>query len=71
MRCVICCEYVGLILNCIKQLSPSLHSEIPGLSQEAAPEISVYFNEAWGNRSRIDYGSGMELNFLCWLYVLI
>ncbi|KAH9934152.1 uncharacterized protein B0H18DRAFT_979700 [Fomitopsis serialis] len=28
-------------------------------------ELAVYFGEAWGNRTRIDYGSGMELNFLC------
>lgn len=40
-----------------------------GLPEESIDEISVYFNESWGNRTRIDYGSGMELNFLCWLYV--
>ena len=36
---------------------------------EAITEVSGYFCEAWGNRARIDYGSGMELNFLCWLCV--
>ncbi|KAF8965796.1 hypothetical protein BDZ97DRAFT_1811064 [Flammula alnicola] len=40
------------------------------LPAESIPEISVYFNESWGNRTRIDYGSGMELNFLCWLICL-
>jgi serine/threonine-protein phosphatase 2A activator len=35
--------------------------------KDAIPELRVYFNESWGNRTRIDYGSGMELNFLCWL----
>ena len=52
-------------------MSPSLHRSLPNLPPESVPEISVYLNEAWGNRTRIDYGSGMELNFLCWLYVLI
>ncbi|KAE9405622.1 Phosphotyrosyl phosphatase activator [Gymnopus androsaceus JB14] len=54
----------------VAESSSSLHAEIPSLPSEAIPEISVYFNEAWGNRSRIDYGSGMELNFLCWLICL-
>ncbi|KAF9262725.1 Phosphotyrosyl phosphatase activator [Marasmius fiardii PR-910] len=54
----------------VQEASESLHAEIPGLSSESIPEISVYFNESWGNRSRIDYGSGMELNFLCWIICL-
>ncbi|KAG8894440.1 Serine/threonine-protein phosphatase 2A activator 2 [Tulasnella sp. 403] len=47
-----------------------IHQSIPGLPEDAIPELSVYFCESWGNRTRIDYGSGMELNFLCWLYCL-
>ncbi len=38
---------------------------------EAIIEVSGYFCESWGNRARVDYGSGMELNFLCWLCVFI
>lgn len=51
--------------------SPELHAGIPGLAQEKIPELSVYFTECWGNRTRIDYGSGMELNFLCWMMCLV
>lgn len=36
----------------------------------AIDELCVYFNESWGNRTRIDYGSGHELNFLCFLLCL-
>lgn len=53
------------------QLAPSLHAGLPGFPKEATPEVSLYFQEAWGNRIRVDYGSGMELNFLCWLYALV
>jgi len=53
----------------VPQASTSLHEGLPNLPSDAIQEVSVYFNEAWGNRTRIDYGSGMELSFLCWLYV--
>lgn len=59
----------------IKAESRTLHESIVGLGQikgaaadtDAIDEIATYFEEAWGNEERIDYGSGMELNFLCWL----
>ncbi|KAI0657502.1 Phosphotyrosyl phosphatase activator [Cubamyces menziesii] len=54
----------------VNELAPELHRTIPGLPEDAIPEVSVYFGEAWGNRTRIDYGSGMELNFLCWMICL-
>ncbi|KZS99527.1 Phosphotyrosyl phosphatase activator [Laetiporus sulphureus 93-53] len=54
----------------VAEAAPSLHTKLPGLAQEAIPELAVYFGESWGNRARIAYGSGMELNFLCWLICL-
>ncbi|TDL27926.1 Phosphotyrosyl phosphatase activator [Rickenella mellea] len=54
----------------VSENATSLHERLPGLSTESIPELSVYFKESWGNRTRIDYGSGMELNFLCWLLCL-
>lgn len=51
------------------QESVSIHETLPGLPKEAIPEVKVYLEECWGSRSRIDYGSGMELNFLCWMCV--
>jgi serine/threonine-protein phosphatase 2A activator len=54
----------------IIQQSHQLHSTITGLPADMITEVSTYFTESWGNRTRIDYGSGMELNFICWLSVL-
>jgi serine/threonine-protein phosphatase 2A activator len=50
-----------------RQASHDLHLRIPNLPVEAIPEIEVYFKESWGNKQRVDYGSGMEFNLLCWL----
>ncbi|KAH7337654.1 Phosphotyrosyl phosphatase activator [Rhizoctonia solani] len=54
----------------VQEALPSLHESIPSVPKASIPEISVYLQECWGNRARIDYGSGMELNFLCWLFCL-
>ena len=51
------------------QAAPELHTLIPNLAPSDIPELSAYFSESWGNRTRVDYGSGMELNFICWLCV--
>jgi serine/threonine-protein phosphatase 2A activator len=42
------------------------HKELE-LPEGAKEEAQRYFCEAWGNRTRIDYGSGHELNFLAWM----
>ncbi|KAH6911592.1 Phosphotyrosyl phosphatase activator [Coprinopsis sp. MPI-PUGE-AT-0042] len=57
----------------ISEATDALHKThlVPlGLPSEALEEIGAYFKECWGNRTRIDYGSGMELNWLCWALCL-
>ncbi|RPA93841.1 Phosphotyrosyl phosphatase activator [Choiromyces venosus 120613-1] len=40
------------------------------IKKGAIQEIKAYFAEAFGNRTRIDYGSGHELNYLIYLLCL-
>lgn len=57
-------EFVGFVDD-IEDSTPSWMS---GLSSNS--EIHQYFVESFGNRNRLDYGSGHELSFICCLLSL-
>jgi serine/threonine-protein phosphatase 2A activator len=46
-----------------------LHSKL-GLSDAHADELQGYVDESFGNKTRIDYGTGHELNFVAFLCCL-
>ncbi|CAK7265293.1 Serine/threonine-protein phosphatase 2A activator 2 [Sporothrix epigloea] len=63
----------------VRQRAPQWHKEKLGLADDeesagekvsAIAETSVYLCQAFGNRARIDYGSGHELHFVVWLLCL-
>lgn len=58
-------------LDAVRAQSAGWLAAVPGVPTEAVGELKGYFDECWGNRERIDYGSGMELNFVCLLCVCL
>lgn len=49
--------------------SGALMRQLTG-QEASAEEVKVYFDESFGNNTRIDYGTGHELNFVAWLAAL-
>lgn len=57
-------------LDEIEAALPEWHTSL-GLTDKAQiDEISTYLHHSFGNKRRIDYGSGHELNFFLWLLCL-
>ncbi|OTB06621.1 hypothetical protein M426DRAFT_318677 [Hypoxylon sp. CI-4A] len=57
-------------LDKAKAASPYWHQKLGLASKDAIAEVETYLNHSFGNRTRIDYGSGHELNFVIWLLCL-
>ncbi|KAK8089716.1 Bcrrd2 [Apiospora hydei] len=57
-------------LDKTKAASAAWHQRLGVASPEAVAEVETYLLQSFGNRSRIDYGSGHELNFMIWLLCL-
>ena len=55
-------NYENIMMNSVLKLE--------NIPKNLVLELKSYFIDSFGNPSRMDYGTGHELNFLCFLYVL-
>ncbi|KAK3648240.1 Serine/threonine-protein phosphatase 2A activator 2 [Elasticomyces elasticus] len=57
-------------LDQVNEALPKWHQELGIKDERAMDEVSAYLAQSFGNGTRIDYGSGHELNFILWLLCL-
>jgi len=57
-------------LDEIEKRLGSWHEKLGMSHTGAIKEVSTYLEHSYGNKTRIDYGSGHELNFIIWLLCL-
>lgn len=57
-------------IDLISTQSQPWHQYLGLPTQSSIEEVSTYLCHSFGNRQRIDYGSGHELNFVMWLLCL-
>jgi serine/threonine-protein phosphatase 2A activator len=57
-------------LDSVKDALPEWHQRLGLQDEDQIEEVGTYLHNCFGNRTRIDYGSGHELNFALWLLCL-
>jgi len=59
-----------VFLDAVAAALPAWHAQLGLTAPAQVAEVATYFAHAFGNKRRIDYGSGHELNFFLWLLCL-
>jgi len=60
-----------ILYDRIVETADTVHKEmLPSNVHGAVIELAQYWTESFGNRTRIDYGTGHETNFVAWLFCL-
>lgn len=63
-------EFRDFFAEVEKNSQQYIKEAFPSLNENQTNMLSTYLIQSWGDKRRIDYGSGHELNFLCFLYGL-